>query len=299
MELALYHPEHGYYSGQRDPFGVGGDYYTNDQLQPVFGRLIALQLKSWRQQMGDPDNFKVLELGSGRAETSVEALYTMPDVEWITVDHKDPWPEQPVTGVVFCNEFFDALPVDLLEKTKEGWLEWRVTYKQDRFDWQTGSDIQQRSGLPHCAQGCRIESCERAVAALNRVSSCLDKGWILAIDYGYTHDEVERAGRFPEGSLMGYHNHQADPDVLLEPGQRDITAHVNFSTLISCAETAGLEVFPLESQQAFLMSIGEPDQFTYALAAETREQSDALRMQLKTLLFGLGETFRVLVMRKL
>ncbi|MDE0629021.1 MAG: hypothetical protein OXH99_21720, partial [Bryobacterales bacterium] len=81
-------------------------------------------------------------------------------------------------------------------------------------------------------------------------------------------------------------------------GRRDITAHVNFSALADAGRAAGLHVESLRSQQAFLLETGEPDRFAYALAAESGRRETELRMQLKSLLFGLGETFRVLVMRK-
>ena len=63
MELALYHPEHGYYQRPRDPFGAGGDFYTNSQLQPVFGRLLAQQIQQWYREMGAPPDFTVIEMG--------------------------------------------------------------------------------------------------------------------------------------------------------------------------------------------------------------------------------------------
>ena len=298
MELALYHPRFGYYAGTRDPFGHEGDFYTNAQLQPVFGRLVAQQLDRWRRAMGSPDSFTVLELGPGRGETGDEIRRCMPDVNWIPVEHDGCWPDRPVVGAVFCNEFFDALPVDLVERRGNGWIEWRVGLSESGFAWQPGGCHVTRRGLPRIGEGRRIETCERQVAAMERIDSVLAQGWVLAIDYGYTHDEVERAGRFPDGSLMGYSRHRADPDVLVEPGRRDITAHVNFSALEDCGRAAGLEVFPLQTQQAFLLGVGEPDSFAYALAAGTEMRRTALRMLLKSLLFGLGETFRALVMRK-
>lgn len=298
MELALYHPRLGYYSQARDPFGREGDFYTNAQLQPVFGRLVAQQLDRWRRAMGSPDSFTVLELGPGRGETGEEIRRCMPDIDWIPVEHDGHWPDRPVVGAVFCNEFFDALPVDLVERRGKGWIEWRVGLSETGFAWRPRDRPETRRGLPPIGEGCRIETCERQVAAMERIHSVLAKGWVLAIDYGYTHDEVERAGRFPEGSLMGYVRHRADPDVLVEPGRRDITAHVNFSVLEASGRAAGLEVLPLQTQQAFLLGAGEPDSFAYALAADTETRRTAFRMQLKSLLFGLGETFRALVMRR-
>ena len=298
MELALYHPQLGYYAGQRDPFGASGDFYTNAQLQPVFGRLLAQQIERWRQELGCPEDFSVLEVGPGRGEIGSQVRASIPGIDWIDVDYGDPWPNQPLTGVVLCNEFFDALPVDSVERTSDGWLQRGVALRGGRFCWQALGPVRADDAWPGVQPGSRIESCDGQVRALRRISDTLRRGWILVVDYGYTRTEIERAGRFPDGSLMGYSRHRADPDVLLEPGRRDITAHVNFSALEDAAREAGLEVSPVTSQQAYLLGVGEPDSFASALAAESEREAVRLRMQLKTLIFGLGETFRVLVLRR-
>ena len=298
MELALYHSRHGYYVGERDPFGAGGDFYTNAQLQPVFGRLLAQQIGRWRQELGSSENFSVMELGPGRGEIGTQVRECAPDIDWVGVDYGDRWPQRPVRGVVLCNEFFDALPVDSVERTSEGWLRRGVGLSGGRFCWRTVGPVQADPYWPDIEPGRRIESCDAQVAVLRRIADSLERGWILVIDYGYTRCEIESGGRFLDGSIMGYSRHRADPDVLLEPGCRDITAHVNFSALEDAARGAGLEVTPVRSQQAYLLSLGEPDGFAFALAADSERRAAQLRMQLKTLLFGLGETFRVLVLRK-
>ena len=298
MELALYHPRLGYYVSQRDPFGTSGDFYTNAQLQPVFGRLLAQQVDLWRQELGCPEEFSVLEVGPGRGEIGTQVRECIPGIDWTGVDYGDPWPGRPLTGVVLCNEFFDALPVDSVERTSDGWRLRGVDLRGDRFCWQTLGPVRADDAWPEVQPGRRIESCDSQVAALRRISDTLRSGWILVIDYGYARTEIERGGRFPDGSLMGYSRHRADPDVLLEPGRRDITAHVNFSALEDAAREAGLEVTPLTSQQSYLLGLGEPDSFARALEAESERAATLLRMQLKTLIFGLGETFRVLVLRK-
>ncbi len=298
MELALYHPEFGYYRRGSDPFGREGDFFTSSQLQPVFSRLLAQQIDRWRRELGSPAEFCVLELGPGRGETASVAKGCLPGVRWVSVDVGEPWPDEPIVGVVYSNEFFDALPVDLLERRGAGWVEWRVGWDGEKFDWETGGEIQSRKGLPSRGPGERIESCERAVEQLERVDSVLNRGFVVSIDYGYTHDEIVRAERFPEGTLMSYKNHQAYPDVLVEPGERDITAHVNFTALLERGNELGWECAGPISQQAFLTSVGKEDNFAYALSADTEDAAVRLRMQLKTLLFGMGETFRVLVQQK-
>lgn len=298
MELALYHPTLGYYTGGGDPFGKSGDYYTNAQMQPVFGRLLAQRLDRWRHELGAPERFSVLELGPGRGETGREVRRCMRNLEWVPVDVGDSWPDSPLTGVIFCNEFLDALPVDSVERRGGQWVERRVGLSGGRLAWQFTRFRGDPSGLPRIAEGRRIETCSRQAESVARMAAALERGRVLVIDYGYTRDEIERGGRFPDGSLMSYSSHRADPDVLADPGRRDITAHVNFSALADAGRAAGLHVDPLRTQQAFLLETGEPDRFAYALAAGSGRRETELRMQLKSLLFGLGETFRVLVMRK-
>ena len=298
MELALYHPELGYYTGPRDPFGKRGDFFTNSQLQPVFGRLIAQRLERWRDELGSSEHFAVLELGAGRGETGAQVRRCMPDVKWIPVEAGDAWPDRKVTGAVLCNEFFDALPVDVVERRGAGWVEWGVGLSPGGFEWRETGRRPETHGVPEVAEGQRTETCERQVRALKRILGILERGWVLVIDYGYERDEIERGGRFPSGSLMSYANHRADPEVLLRPGRRDITAHVNFSALADTGRAAGLEVSRLRTQRDFLLEVGQSDGFAFALAADGDRRALELRMQLKTLLFGLGETFRVLAMRK-
>lgn len=298
MELALYHPAAGYYTSGRDPFGMAGDFYTNAQMQPVFGRLLAQRLDRWRREMGSAEGFTVVEMGPGRGETGTEVRRCMPDVDWVPVNRGDSLPDRPVSGVVFCNEFFDALPVDVVERRRQEWFERRVGLSGDRFVWQSMGPCPERRGVPRLADGCCLETCDKQVEAVERIGAVLERGWLLVVDYGYTRDEVERGGRFQDGSLMSYASHRADPDVLAEPGLRDITAHVNFSALEDAGRAAGFDVQPLRSQQSFLLESGEADGFAYALAADSDRGQTQLRLQLKSLLFGLGETFRILAMRK-
>ena len=118
---------------------------------------------------------------------------------------------------------------------------------------------------------------------------------MLTIDYGFTRAE---SVRFPAGTLMGYRRHTAREDVLAEAGLRDITAHVNFTALQESGAACGLATVRFETLAQTLLAAGEPDQFAAALGAGGAADELRRRMQLKTLLFGMGETFRVLLQRK-
>src|SRR5262245_38747788 len=102
MSQALYHPILGYYRRPRDPFGIHGDFYTAEQIQPVFGILIGQFVRQLANALGDPEDFTVLELGPGRLEmaTAFERW------RYIPIEAGSALPPS-VRGVVFSNEFFD------------------------------------------------------------------------------------------------------------------------------------------------------------------------------------------------
>jgi SAM-dependent MidA family methyltransferase len=134
-----------------------------------------------------------------------------------------------------------------------------------------------------------------ALGWLDEIAARLERGWVLTIDYGYTAAEMIR---FPQGTLMSYRRHTASGDVLLTPGDRDITAHVNFTALQEHGEMRALQTSRFENLSRTLLTAGEPDGFAQALASSTPTGELQRRLQLKNLLFGMGETFRTLIQRK-
>jgi len=295
MELALYHPEHGYYRRARDPFGRQGDFFTAEQLQPVFGILVAARIRTLFEEMGRPADFTVIELGAGRGEMA-EAFS-----EWsyVPVETGDPLPER-FTGVLFSNEFFDALPVDVAVCRRGEFLERRVDW-QGTFVWTDGPAVSAPAAayieryLGPREEGAMVEVALDALSWLERVARSIERGFVLTIDYGFTRRE---SVRFEAGTLMSYHRHRALEDVLFAPGERDITAHVCFTALEEYGRARGLEPVRFESLAQTLLAAGEPDQFAAALAADNEADEARRRLQLKTLLFGMGETFRTLLQAK-
>lgn len=303
MERALYDPEQGYYTRGRDPFGKEGDFFTNSQIQPLFGRFIARQIEQWRRELGSPPGFTVVELGAGRGETLAEVQKAMPDVECIAAERGTGELPSRFTGVVYSNEFFDALPVRVVQKRKTGLAELLVGVDGESLCWLEAvtldAALEKYVGryAPGLSDGQRLEVNLEALNALERVAAALEHGYVLTIDYGYTAKEIAAGRRFPQGSLMAYQRHQAREDVLAEPGGCDITAHVNFTALEERGCELGLEPLGLRTQAQFLLDLAETDQFAAVLAGPEAETLQ-LRLQLKSLLIGMGETFRVLVQRK-
>jgi SAM-dependent MidA family methyltransferase len=297
MEAALYHPERGYYRRPRDPFGKHGDFFTAEQIQPVFGILIAARIRQLHREMGEPREFTVVELGAGRGEMA-EALS-----EWryVPVDLDSGELPGSLVGVVFSNEFFDALPVDVAVRSGGAFREQLVAFDDGRFSWRTGGPVREEAGrylyecFPAPEEGRWYEASLDAALWMERIAGSLEDGFALTIDYGYTRAE---SIRFPEGTLMGYRRHTAREDVLEDPGERDITAHVNFTALQECGAARGLRTERFETLAQTLLLAGEPDQFAAALECAGPGEQLRRRMQLKTLLFGMGETFRSLLQRK-
>ncbi len=296
MRLALYHAEYGYYRKSRDPFGRLGDYYTAEQMQPVFGLLVAARIRRLYEDLGRPREFTIVELGAGRGEMA-EAFS-----EWryIPVEVEDGSLPERFVGVVFSNEFFDAVPVDAAIFRGGSWRDLRVMWNGERFVWIEYAPVEGPAAdylaahYPDRNEGEMAEIGLEALSWIDRIGRSLERGFVLSIDYGYTRRE---SVRFREGTLMSYRRHAALEDVLAEPGERDITAHVNFSALEDEGRRAGLEPVSLEPLSQALLAVGE-EEIAGILRAGSGAEETRRRMQLKTLLFSMGDTFRVLLQRR-
>lgn len=207
-------------------------------------------------------------------------------------------PEAPI--IVFANEFFDALPVEIF--SRQGAL--RISAQDGRFveTWVPPSAEElrfiDRHGV-HPEPGERIEIPLVAERYMAHLAASVRKGILIAIDYGYTRQE-QLAGRY-RGTLMAYREHSASPSPYEAPGEQDLTAHVNFTALSAAAEENGMQVQPLVTQSQFLMGIGEANQFADAFEDCRLPQERAkVALQLKHLVTpaGMGESFQVLVAAK-
>ena len=207
-------------------------------------------------------------------------------------------PEVPI--IVFANEFFDALPVEVL--SPQGEL--RISEKDGRLleTWQPASDeamefLDRYSVHPEAGE--RIEALLIAQRYLSQIAAAVNRGFIIAIDYGYTRQE-QLAGRH-RGTIAAYREHSMSANPYEAPGEQDITAHVNFTALAAAAEQYGMQAQPLLTQSQFLLGIGEPNQFADAFEECRLPQERAkVALQLKHLVTpaGMGESFHVLITSK-
>lgn len=260
MEMALYDDEYGYYRG--DPFGREGDFFTASQLQPVFGAYVAALA-----QRLDAGFEKLIDIGAGRGEVG-EAFA---EGKYASVRKGEKIPKTN-RAILFSNELIDALPVDVAGRDGEIL---KVDWNGERLVWQPHEP---REGAREMRQGVR--------AHLEEAYEAIDQGSYVLIDYGYREGEHLR---FPTGTLMSYRRHTASDEVLREPGVRDITAHVDWAALLREAQDVGWTVRSVETLRGSLLSLGEDTLASLNLLGE---------MQLRTLLFGLGESFDVVVLDK-
>jgi SAM-dependent MidA family methyltransferase len=205
-----------------------------------------------------------------------------------------------VPVIVFANEFFDALPVEVL--SSQGEL--RISHKDGRLleTWNPASpgelEFLDRHGV-HPEAGERIEAPLIAQRYMSQIASAVKRGFIIVIDYGYTRQE-QLAGRH-RGTITAYRRHSVSANPYEAPGEQDITAQVNFTALAAAAEEQGMLAQPLLTQSQFLLGIGEPNQFADAFEECRLPQERAkVALQLKHLVTpaGVGESFQVLIASK-
>ena len=202
--------------------------------------------------------------------------------------------------IIFANEFFDALPVEVL--SQHGSLRINVREQQLIEEWAPASpeelEFLDRYSL-HPEGDVRTEAALPAQHYMAQYAGLVQTGFFVVIDYGYTREE-QLAGRHL-GTVMAYRQHSASPNPYQAPGEQDITAHVNFTALAAAAENSGMQAQKLLTQSQFLLGIGEANQFADAFENCRLPQERAkVALQLKHLVTpaGMGETFHVLVASK-
>ena len=336
MEVCLYDPELGYYSRNAEQFGKAGDFYTSSDVHAVFGRLLARQFDEMWRALGSPEKIDLVELGPGRGLFAQDVLdwseKKFPDflralryvliesspalreriketlghhlesgkAELTALDPQDRvWARNSPT-IVFANEFFDALPVEIL--SQKGSL--RIDAREGHFieTWAQPSP-EELEFLDHYSihpeEHERIEASLAAQQFMERIAARIQRGFLIAIDYGYTREE-QLAGRH-RGTLKALRQHSVSDNPYEAPGEQDITADVNFTALAAAAEKHGMQTHQLVTQSQFLMGIGEANQFADAFEECRLPQERAkVALQLKHLVTpaGMGESFQVLIASK-
>ncbi|MGB6801850.1 MAG: class I SAM-dependent methyltransferase, partial [Candidatus Sulfotelmatobacter sp.] len=209
-------------------------------------------------------------------------------------------PSRNIPTIVFANEFFDALPVEILStrgSLRIDTCEGRLTETWSQPAPEELEFLDRYSVHPEPDE--RIETPLAAQRFMEQMVAGIHRGFVLAIDYGYTREE-QLAGRL-RGTLKALRHHSISADPYEAPGEQDITADVNFTALAAAASKHGMQTQKLMTQSQFLMGIGEANQFADAFEESRLPQERAkVALQLKHLVTpaGMGESFQVLIASK-
>jgi SAM-dependent MidA family methyltransferase len=320
MELALYHPGFGYYASGRARVGRKGDFFTNVSVGPLFGRLLSRQFAEGWRLMGSPVEFSIIEQGAHEGDLAADVLSGLRDFSpecfaASTYRIVEPFPVlaarqserlgafagkviwvgsikeiEGLSGVCFCNELPDAFPVHLVVWTGTEWRERHVVEQAARFVFQDAA-----LGSGDLAEACAAIPLPLPVGYVTEVNlaarkwiaevgGSLCRGFVLVVDYGWTREEFYAPGR-SAGTLSAYANHRREPDPLARPGELDLTAHVEFSSVIEAGATAGLQLAGLTDQHHFLVGLGAEYFADGANAADRRAFQTLMHPEMMGLAF--------------
>ena len=321
MELALYDPAEGYYASGRAGVGRDGDFFTNISLGPVFGEILAAQFLELWETLGRPVDFTLVEQGAndGRlAEDILNGLASTPlaDCRLILIEPFSPlrekqqarlagrrveWVEVPehlpnFTGVHFSNELFDALPFEIVKSRSGRWELQHVQFLDAAFRLESAEVLDLAWPAPSEDFVSELRTGQRELLAA--ISSRLQRGFLLAIDYGMTREELLAPHR-SNGTLACYAAHQRDDNPFESIGEKDITAHVDFTALAQDLRACGLEPTGYTDQHHFLVGAAERLLLSLDGQPPTADTLKKLR-SLRTLLHPetMGVQFKVLLASK-
>lgn len=330
MELVLYAPGLGYYSGGAAKLGKDGDFTTAPELTPLFGGALAHVAADLMAQtspqilefgagtgklardiltelnaMDVPvERYSIVELSGELRARQEETLKDFPQVVWL-----ESLPSA-FSGVMIGNEVLDAMPVNLVVKNEHGWEERGVGLSNEHFVFVDrpceAALIAQIPDAEELPIGYVTEVHPVAAAFMRSLASTLragvtetgNGGAAILIDYGFPAHEYY-LGQRAQGTLMCHYRHHAHPDPFYLPGLQDVTAHVDFTAMAVAAIDGGLEMLGYTSQAAFLLDAGIGNLLLRTSPTEHRQylpQANALQKLISPA--EMGELFKVMVVGK-
>lgn len=330
MELVLYAPGLGYYSGGAAKLGKDGDFTTAPEITPLFGGALAhvaadlmaqtgpqilefgagtgklaRDILTELQTMGVPlHRYSIVEVSGELRARQEKTLRDFPQVTWL-----DRFPSV-FTGVVIGNEVLDAMPVNLVVKTDHGWKERGVGLSDKNFVFRDrqcdAALIKQIPDANELPIGYVTEVHPVAAAFMRSLATMIGAGYeetghgsaAILLDYGFPSHEYYH-GQREQGTLMCHYRHHAHPDPFYLPGLQDVTAHVDFTAMAQAAVEGGLDMLGYTSQAAFLLDAGIGDLLLRTPPTdEMRYLPQANAMQKLISPAEMGELFKVLVVGK-
>lgn len=293
MQLALYHDNLGYYTRGEQNIGKEGDFITSVSVGHSFGTILAHRIHDYWQKLNKPAGFHLIELAANNGQLSFDILSeterSFPDLyhtlsyhicEHLPVmmrtqaeklakfpgkleqhTHLDQLRNRELTGIILSNELIDAMPVRLIQKQEDTWIELKVDSDGDLFSFiakPIGDQelLQFINRLPQdLPAGYTTEYRPGLKGFCEALSGILNEGMVITIDYGYTHQTFYAPHRIT-GTLRTYRGHQAGEAPLEDPGQMDITAHVDFTQLAEAFISAGFGLTDFVPQTSYLTNHG-------------------------------------------
>lgn len=333
MEMALYHPELGYYMRNADKIGKSGDYYTSSNVSNILGIVLGKYIKKIKEAL-DASLFYILEYGSGTGQLAKDILDylnvndSLKDIKYISIENS-PYhktiqnnlligyknaiyfsdsgvlSDEKANGIVLSNELLDALPVHRIVKVNDIFKEIYISVNDNGFCEEYGDHCckELNEYIEKYIKNPDINEIEINLSAkdwLKEVSKRLNKGQIITIDYGYTEKELN-SGFYNDGTLVSYKKHLLNDNLLSDTGEKDITSHVNFSSIIDCGDEFGLKNIYYGTLSDFLFTNGLSDvlEEINSLNLTSIERFNRIG-QIKSIISpnGFGERFKVLVQEK-
>ncbi|HEY7269638.1 MAG TPA: SAM-dependent methyltransferase [Dehalococcoidia bacterium] len=307
MEMALYHPELGYYSNC-DP---SLDYQSSPNVHPVFGWCIARQLTEIWRALDRPARFDVLECGAGSGRFAADVVsglqraapdcadalrYRLQDRSYEAQARRQSVLESVgpafvveaglpeaggLNGCVLSNELIDAFPVHRVRLQSGRLLELCAGLEGERFvDVECEASSELHHYFDHLglmpAEGCEADVNLEAAPWLRKAAACLDRGYVLTLDYGYEAAEMYSPAR-PQGTLLTFYRHTAGSDPYARPGRQDITASVDFTSLMRAGVDVGLSTLGFVTQAEYLAALGIREALEARPSRNEMEAHHALR----------------------
>ncbi len=324
MDMALSHPKFGYYA-TRDPLGAEGDFITAPEVSQMFGELIGLWVVQVWIDMDAPDQIHLVELGPGRGTLMADAqraikqaapklwqnlgthlVETSPTLTACQQQNLEGKTAHPVTwhtdssglpkepAIFIANEFFDALPIQQFIRADDGWRQREVSLIDDELTFTHANERTTDTPpmvIPNQEPegGSVLEHCPSAITMMETIADHIadHTGAALIIDYGHQ-------GGFGD-TLQAVRNHKFHP-VLNDPGEADLTAHVNFSALAQAVGSAGAKTTSIQTQGIFLKALGIEARANSLCAQANDAQKKAVEQALNRLVHPqeMGHLFKVL-----
>lgn len=325
MQLALYAPGLGYYSGGATKLGGAGDFVTAPELSSLFGRTLARQIAEVLSDIGGD----VLELGAGSGCLAAHILEALGEsgplpARYLILEvsaelaarqrqllrklapelaSRVAWIERvpaAFRGIVLCNEVLDALPTHLIVWTDTGICERGVACSGDALVWEdralTEPTLLARSRRLNPTPPYLSEMAQIGPALIRTLAGALQCGALLLIDYGFGEREYYHPQR-RHGTLMCHFRHRVHEDPFFLPGLQDISSHVDFTAVTRAGGDAGLELLGYTTQAQFLINLGITELMAQTPAADSAAYLPLAAQAHKLLSPAeMGELFKVLAL---